>query len=94
VFQELLALDPARTDARIELAAIHVANRRPNDAMRTLGTGPWPSDNTPRALSIVAAAELQRNRRGAARSAIDKLLACAQTPEYREIARRLMKMIH
>jgi Tetratricopeptide repeat/Protein of unknown function (DUF1570) len=89
VLQELVAREPAREDARIELAAVQVANNKPSDAIATLGAGPWTPDKTPRVLSVVAAAELKRNRPAAAKSAIERLLACAKSGEYRELALRL-----
>jgi hypothetical protein len=89
VLQELVARQPAREDARIELAALQVANNQPDAAIATLGAGPWPADKTPRVLSVVAAAELKRNRPEAAKSAIERLLACAKSGEYRELALRL-----
>ncbi len=89
VLQELVARQPAREDARIELAALQVANNQPNAAIATLGEGPWDADKTPRVLSVVAAAELKRHRPAAAKSAIDRLLACAKSGEYRELALRL-----
>ena len=89
VLQELVAREPAREDARIELAAVQVANNQPGDAIATLGAGPWPPDKTPRVLSVVAAAELKRHRPAAAKIAIEQLLACAKSGEYRELALRL-----
>jgi hypothetical protein len=94
VFSQLLALEPTRQEARLELAALQLAINKPNDAIHTLGTGPWPADATPRALSIVATAELKRNHLAAAKSAVERLLACASTAEYRELAQRLLTILH
>jgi Tetratricopeptide repeat len=94
VLQELLTREPARRDARIELATVQLENNQPKEAIDTLRVTEWHPDEAPRVLSIVAAAEMKRNNREAARSAAERVLTYAPTGEHRQFAQRLLDFLN
>jgi predicted Zn-dependent protease len=94
VFNELTMLEPARRDARIELAAALLNAGRARDSVETiLALGKCAPEEAPRCLSIAAYAYVKLNERESAADAAGLLLKFAKTPEDRQRAQQILDFL-
>ena len=94
VFHELIAIEPDRRDARIELAAALLNAGRARDSVETIiALGKCAPEEAPRCLSVAAYAYLKLNERESAADAAELLLKFAKTPEDRERAQQILDFL-
>jgi tetratricopeptide (TPR) repeat protein len=94
VFNELTALEPARRDVRIELAAALLNAGQARDSVETiLALGKCAPEEAPRCLSVAAYAYVKLNERESAADAAELLLKFAKTPEDRQRAQQILDFL-
>jgi tetratricopeptide (TPR) repeat protein len=87
---ELIALEPERTDVRVELAAAQIAIKQAGQALQSLyQIKKVNSDEAPRVFTLFAYAQIQLGMREEARQAVARLTQYAKTPSDRYQAERL-----
>jgi tetratricopeptide (TPR) repeat protein len=87
---ELVALEPERTDARVELAAAQINAKQAVKALLTLNEiKKVSSEEAPRVFTLFAYAQIQLGMREDALKAVARLAQYAKTPEDRSQAERL-----
>jgi tetratricopeptide (TPR) repeat protein len=89
-FTELMALEPERTDVRVELAAAQIAIKQPGKALQTLGEiKKVTAEDAPRVFTLFANAQIQLGMRDEAGKSVARLEQYAKTPKDRNQAERL-----
>lgn len=91
---ELLAQEPARLDARLELAGVQLVSQRPAQALETLKpvTKITP-DQAPRLFALLAHAQLDLGLWSEARANADGLAKVARTDEEKLEAQRMLRFL-
>jgi tetratricopeptide (TPR) repeat protein len=94
VLQQLLAQEPDRMDARLELAEAQLRARQPAAALATLlPVHTVTKSDAPRLFRITAQAQWQAGNRDGARTAAEMLIKNAQTDRDRADAERILALL-
>jgi Flp pilus assembly protein TadD len=94
VLTELLAKEPERNDARLELAADQLTGKHPGDALETLKAVKKVSpQEAPRLFAILAHAQLDLQQWDNAKESAERLKKFARTNEDRAQAERILNFL-
>jgi tetratricopeptide (TPR) repeat protein len=94
VLNELMALEPARRDVKIELAAALLDAGRADDSVKTLLTlGGCTPEEAPRCIGVATYAYLKLNDRTKAAGTAELYLKYAKTPEDRKRAQEVLDFL-
>ncbi len=94
VLNELTALEPARRDVRIELAAALLnAGRASNSVETILALGKCTPEEAPRCLNVATYAYLKLNDRENAKDAAELYLKFATSPDDRQRAQQVLDFL-
>lgn len=94
VLERLLEVEPGRTEARVELAALYVMQRRATDALKSLQPVKAVSPEVaPRFFKVLAFALAESGNREEAAKAARRMLAQARSPAEKNEAESLLRSL-